>query len=129
MPGQSHQGPPAPLPDGKIPLAVALEADVDHLTSFGPRNVNAPQSMDRSVTWLEAELGKAGLTTERHTFVVDQLDCHNVVASRQGSDRPEEIVLIGAHYDSVPTTIRCRTAWVRTTTPAASRSSWPSPAP
>ncbi|MBW2456747.1 MAG: M28 family peptidase, partial [Deltaproteobacteria bacterium] len=102
MPGQSHQGPLAPLPDEQEPLAAALEADVTHLTSFGPRNVNDPKSMDQSVAWLEAQLGKAGLTTERHTFVLNQLDCHNVVADHLGTDRPKEIVLVGAHYDSVP---------------------------
>jgi Zn-dependent M28 family amino/carboxypeptidase len=101
MPGQSHQGPPAPPTDVELHLATALKADVSQLTSFGPRNVNDPTSMDRSVTWLEQELSKAGLSTERHSYQLDQQSWHNVVANVPGGTRQTEIVVVGAHYDSV----------------------------
>ncbi len=101
MPGQSYQGSPAAPLDDELRLATTLQSDVSHLASFGSRNVSDPTSMDRSVTWLEDELGKAGLTTERHTFEVHQQSCHNVVANVPGGARKTEIVVIGAHYDSV----------------------------
>ena len=44
--------------------------------------------------------GDMGYDVEVNDFVVGHVPCANVIAERQGSATPGEIVVIGAHYDS-----------------------------
>ena len=53
--------------------------------------------------WIESELSEEnmGYRPEVRTFEVDGLQYRNVEAQLPGTTRPEEIVVVGAHYDSV----------------------------
>lgn len=110
MPGKSVRG---PLPEMTVPerdLAARLEADVRALAvDIGERNFLAGDSMDRAAAWIEARMRDAGFSPQRHTYeltgdslpMVAGREAHNLVAEVQGRERVEEIVVVGAHYDSV----------------------------
>jgi hypothetical protein len=101
MPGRSHEGPLPPLTPEQRALAVALHADVRVLASdIGPRNTFRPAALERAADWIESRLESTGLVTRRQTFEVDGLDCSNVIAEVGGTIRPDEIVVVGAHYDT-----------------------------
>ena len=69
-------------------------------TEIGERNLRESENLQRTEVYIEDCLLKLGHTIERQTYKVDGVDCHNLIAQRQGATRPNEIVVIGAHYDS-----------------------------
>jgi len=95
---------PSPIPDR---LPAQLEQDVRTLAGeIGERNVFRPNALERAARFIEGELRTAGFVAQRQTFhapglQAGQVSCHNLEAELRGSTRPGEIIVIGAHYDSV----------------------------
>jgi Zn-dependent M28 family amino/carboxypeptidase len=85
----------------------ALRRDVEALCAIGERNTLRPQNLDAAAALIERELAAAGHRVERQTYRVerDGVDATNVIVELRGSTRPDEIVVIGAHYDSVIGTV------------------------
>jgi Zn-dependent M28 family amino/carboxypeptidase len=55
-----------------------------------------------AANYIEADFVRAGYDVRRHEYEVFGVACHNLEIEILGRTRPEEIVIIGAHYDSVP---------------------------
>lgn len=105
MPGRSFHGTLAPLDDDERRIAFELERDVSALAkTIGERNLSRKGTLDRSWQLLEGELGEAGYRLRAQTYEVDGHRVANVEATRAGQGRGAEIVVVGAHYDSVPST-------------------------
>ena len=102
MPGRSHQGPLPPATDEERALAAELRADVDALAAEGERNVPRPATMERAVTKLDLALRAAGLAPKRHDFAAAGAFGANLDAEVAGARGGREVVVVGAHYDSVP---------------------------
>lgn len=110
MPGESVSGPlPRPTTRERA-LAARLESDVLALSEdIGERNLLCGDSMDRSAAWIGARMRDAGFSPQCHTYALagDSLpmvagrEAHNLVAEVRGRERVDEIVVFGAHYDSV----------------------------
>jgi hypothetical protein len=101
MPGRSHEGALAPLGPEQIVLRDREGADLAHLArDIGERNTLRPDALAAAASFVEAELRAAGYAPERQGFTADRVDCANVEAEHRGAGAPEEIVLVGAHYDS-----------------------------
>ncbi|MBL8857999.1 MAG: M28 family peptidase [Planctomycetes bacterium] len=82
--------------------AAELRRDVEQLaTTIGERNVTHPTALAAARDHIEAEFAKAGLTSSRETFSVSGVACSNIIAEIPGTTHPREIVVVGAHYDSV----------------------------
>ena len=86
-----------------------LEAHVVMLSGkIGPRHMGAPDALKFTVNYIESTLGPGnlGYRVARHTYRIGETDCHNLVLDlvAKGSERVAEIVLVGAHYDTVPAT-------------------------
>ena len=86
-----------------------LQSHVEKLSkTIGPRHMGDPDRMTAAVKYIESTLGPAnlGYHVERHTYKAGGVDCHNIVLDMldKYSARVHEIVLVGAHYDSVPGT-------------------------
>jgi Zn-dependent M28 family amino/carboxypeptidase len=96
---RSHRGPLPPLSDSQRALAGELEGDVRALCANGPRNVWASDAMAAAARHIESALSVAGYRVERQTFVADGIAVDNLIAEIPGTSK--EIVVIGAHYDSV----------------------------
>ncbi len=103
MPGENYRGPLEPLSAVDVPLRDALAADVAVLaTEIGDRNVFKYDAYMRAAGFIEAQLAAAGYAVERQAFDAGGRTCVNLAAERPGSARAAEIVVVGAHYDSVP---------------------------
>ncbi len=103
MPGKSHRGPLPEADDGLAQLADALCGDVVHLAEeIGERNVpHYPKELDQTADWIEAEWTVAGYEVRRQEYDVEDRTCCNLEIELRGTTEPEEIVVVGAHYDSV----------------------------
>jgi Zn-dependent M28 family amino/carboxypeptidase len=88
--------------DRRETLIPALQHDVRVLASdIGERNTARYGNLDRAATFIDDALESAGVPVCRETYTVRGRACHNVVAELAGIGDSHEIVLIGAHYDSV----------------------------
>jgi hypothetical protein len=102
MPGTSYTGPLPPLSEEERALARTLEEHVRKLAAdIGERNVSLPRELRRAADYIEETLGRAGHDVRRHGYEADGMTCHNLEAEVAGEERKEEIVVVGAHYDSV----------------------------
>jgi len=102
MPGRSHSGALAPLTAAERELQDRLERHVRALAGeIGERNVFRAEALAYSARYLEERLRESGHTLTREGFTAASVDVHNLVVERRGTTRPEEIVVVGAHYDSV----------------------------
>jgi Zn-dependent M28 family amino/carboxypeptidase len=82
-----------------------LRQHVDRLAGLiGPRHVGLPRTMSATTTLIERELSQSGYTVERQTYTAQGLGLDNLIAEIAGNKRPQEIVVVGAHYDTVSTT-------------------------
>jgi Zn-dependent M28 family amino/carboxypeptidase len=101
MPGKSHRGPLAPLTPAEAALASDLRRDVVELSQvIGERNVVKYAALRRAADYVEAGLRVAG-PVSRQTYEASRRDCDNLEVEIRGSSAPGEIVVVGAHYDSV----------------------------
>ena len=82
-------------------LAATLRGDVERLTAQGPRNVFSPDALERAAQTIESSLRAAGYATARQTYEVGSFSVSNIEAEIAGSSSRDEIVIVGAHYDSV----------------------------
>jgi hypothetical protein len=75
-------------------------------STIGPRHTGAPDALRAAAKMIESTLGPAnfGYKPSRQSYKVGHVDCHNIILEITGTDRPDEIFIVGAHYDSVPTT-------------------------
>lgn len=101
MPGRSVVTSP-PLTAKEAALAPTLEADVLYLSrTIGERNLGrTPDRLFEAAEWVEAQLTQAGYTVEREPFEVRGQRVWNLAAELAGTSDPDELVVIGAHYDS-----------------------------
>jgi Zn-dependent M28 family amino/carboxypeptidase len=83
--------------DADHALAAELRRDVVALCANGPRNVYAPESLAAAAEYIERAMGNV----ERQTYDADGVRVANLIVEIRGATRPGEIVVIGAHYDSV----------------------------
>jgi hypothetical protein len=105
LPGDSWAGPiPAPT-DEERALAETLEADVRTLSEeIGERNLRHPDALDATAAWVELSLGAAGYEVSRQTYDTDGTTVANLHAELAGEEARDELVVVGAHYDSAPGT-------------------------
>lgn len=102
MPGQSHQGPLPPLTDGQRILEQELRSHVQMLAGqIGERNVFCHDKLVMATDYIRTTLSGFGYEVKRQSYEVGGFGCENVEAEVRGSLRPDEIIVIGAHYDSV----------------------------
>lgn len=103
MPGRSYRGELPPADDALISLAEELRGYVAHLAGdIGERNVlNRPDELAEAADWIETRFAAAGHQVNRQEYEVSGVECRNLEVEISGTSRPAEIVVIGAHYDSV----------------------------
>lgn len=102
MPGRSHRGALAPLTERERALAADLTHHVRALAGeIGERNLLHRSAYEAAARYLEQSFATAGLVAQRQTFTVRGLPCANVWTEVTGTTHASEIVVVGAHYDSV----------------------------
>jgi hypothetical protein len=99
MPGKNISS-AAPLSPDDIDLRAELKSDVQMLAGkIGERNMLHYAQLNAAADFIEDSFSRAGLHPRRDSYDVRGQACHNIEAEIPGT-RPD-IVLIGAHYDSV----------------------------
>ena len=99
MPGQNYNRPVPPLTAEEKPLREQLIAHVRKLGGeIGERNLAHFPRLEAAAQYIEDQL--SGWKVRRDSYELQGKTCHNIEAERPGT--LSEIVLIGAHYDSVP---------------------------
>ena len=99
MPGKNISK-AAPLSPDEVMLREELHADVQKLAGeIGERNMWHYPQLNAAADFVENSFSRAGLRPRRDSYELRGQTCHNIEVEIRGA-RPE-IILIGAHYDSV----------------------------
>ncbi len=102
MPLQSYRGGWTELRMEELETRDRLRADVNRLAGqIGERNVFEYPQMLEAVAFIEESLGHEHLEVRRQEFKAGGKTCYNVELEIPGGALREEIVVVGAHYDSV----------------------------
>jgi len=104
MPGASFRGTPSALDEQEVKTRDALERDLTILGhDIGERNVSQRyEQLVEAALFIERSLQDAGYEIRRQEFSVNDQPVWNIDVECTGSRHPEEIVVVGAHYDTVP---------------------------
>ncbi len=89
-----------PLSPDEVVLREELRANVQKLAGeIGERNMWHYAQLNAAADFIEDSFSRAGLRTRRDSYETGGQPCHNIEAEISGNGR--EIIVIGAHYDSV----------------------------
>jgi peptidase M28-like protein len=100
MPGRSFSGTLPPSSADERQLARRLEAHVRALADeIGERSMTRPGSLEAAARYLERQLRELGYEVEAQE--VQGPAARNLAAEIPGGAKAGEIVVVGAHYDSV----------------------------
>ena len=99
MPGKNVSKAGSLAPD-EIALREELRGNVQKLAGeIGERNMWRYAQLNAAADFIEGSFSQAGLPTRRDSYQLQGQPCHNLEAEISGN-RPE-VIVIGAHYDSV----------------------------
>jgi Zn-dependent M28 family amino/carboxypeptidase len=86
-------------------LVANLTRHVDRLAGLiGPRHLGRPAALAAAAVLVERELANAGYSVARETYQASGQQVANIVAELPGGKKQNEVVIVGAHYDTVETT-------------------------
>jgi len=102
MPGESYRGELPPLTQKEVALRDALKRDVEKLgREIGERNFLHYKELMAAADFLDVSFAQAGYKVQRQGYTIDNQTYYNIEVEIPGTQRPEEIVIVGGHYDSV----------------------------
>jgi len=105
-----------PVPED---LADRLRDDVRHLSeTIGERHAYRPEALEAAAVWIEGRFRALGYEVRRlpveipdgPPFHTGPMTVWNVEASRRGTTRPNDVLVVGGHYDSKVATPHWRAA-------------------
>ncbi len=86
-------------------LATRLRQHVERLAGLiGPRHLGRPKTIEATLGLIRAEFAASGYAVEEQVYPVAGTEAVNLIVETRGEGRPSEIVVLGAHYDTIPTT-------------------------
>lgn len=83
--------------------ATRLRAHIETLSAqIGERNIfNNPAALEAAAGYIRQQWSDQGYAVSDQRYRARGIDSANLEVTRPGNERPEEILLLGAHYDSV----------------------------
>ncbi len=101
MPGENPNGKLEPLNEEQQQVAGTLRAIVVKLADeIGERHYQEPVAYRQAADFIDEKFRSHGLTPYAELFG-DKEQYRNIVAEHYGARNPEQVVLVGAHYDTV----------------------------
>ena len=107
IPGKSYLGLVPPVTEEQKLIRGQLRKDVTTLAGeIGDRNANTEyKNLCKAADFIEESFVDAGYKVTRQGYEasfsrIKGRECYNLAAEITASEKPDEIVLIGAHYDS-----------------------------
>lgn len=101
VPGRSYSGASHPLTPEERSLADNLRRHVEAVASREHNVINKPAELEAAARHIEFALFDSGYGVETQRFPVDRGEARNVAVAVPGGARASEIIVVGAHYDSV----------------------------
>jgi Zn-dependent M28 family amino/carboxypeptidase len=102
MPGKSYSGPFEPLDEEEVYLRDRLKAHVAALGGrIGERNVWRYRELEAAADYIRDRFAEYGYRAEEQVFNSGGKMVRNIAIELQGEEAPAEIIVVGAHYDSV----------------------------
>ena len=102
MPSKSYSGPFQALNKDEQILRDRLESHVNHLArQIGERNIWHYSALEAAATYILDNFKDFGYLPDIQDYESHGKAVDNLVAEKLGNTLPQEIVVIGAHYDSV----------------------------
>jgi Zn-dependent M28 family amino/carboxypeptidase len=102
MPGDSHSGVLPPLGADEMSLRDRLKRHVTVLAGeIGERNVWRHDALETAASYIEETLRELGYPVAAQVYAAEGKTVRNLETEIAGTLWSDEIVLIGAHYDSV----------------------------
>lgn len=103
MPGKTHTGPLPPLTADEAEIRDRLATHVQTLAGdIGERHLGRYPALLEAASYIERTFTELGYTSYDEPFESRGQPVRNIVAEKRGGSAAAEIVLVGAHYDSVP---------------------------
>ncbi|MFO0834724.1 MAG: M28 family peptidase [Phycisphaerales bacterium] len=101
MPGESFRGVLPAATDAERAMAAEMETHVRTLAgSMGQRSTFNARQLAEAGLYVKGKFEAAGYTVREHTYVLRGTTVPNLEVEIRGTETPDEIVVIGAHFDS-----------------------------
>lgn len=101
MPGQSYKGSLRSLSIEEKELASNLETHVRKLADeIGDRHVARPGTLEAAAEYIANEFVTGGFDVHEHVYTIGDYEVKNLEVEIKGSSKPEEVLVVGAHYDT-----------------------------
>ncbi len=102
MPGESYTGTLPNLTTIEKKLMDRLTRHVEQLTEvIGERNFWNYKNLENSEKYIAEEFQSLGYSVTTQEYLIREKPFRNIEARLLGTTKPDEILIIGAHYDSV----------------------------
>ncbi|MBS3953588.1 MAG: M28 family peptidase [Methylomicrobium sp.] len=102
MPGSSYSGTFQPLSEYEQEVYLNLKQQISMLADkIGERNIWKHSSLKDSAHYIETVMTELGYEVKKQEYRVEDVHVENLEWELVGITHPEEIILVGAHYDSV----------------------------
>ena len=103
MPLESHRGPLPTLTAEEERIAKRLREHVTYLADrVGERHLWRYEALSAAAEYIRRSFEKQGFTVRPLEYEIDGRSVANLEVEIPGASLPEELVIVGAHYDTVP---------------------------
>ena len=103
MPGKSYEGELPAFDDADHAIAKRFEAHVTELCrNPAGRNFIEKNGLDAARKYIAGQFESSGYQVKFHEYQINGDTVANIAVELTGTARPEEIIIVGAHYDAVP---------------------------
>jgi hypothetical protein len=101
MPGPAFTGPLPPLTPNQDQLRAELQRHVTALArDIGVRSDQQYANLQRAAVYIERTLTALGYEVVSQEYAIGDRTYRNLEATLRGTNRPQEVVVLGAHYDT-----------------------------
>lgn len=101
MPGETMSSPLLPLTDVQKDLSKQLQEHVNQLAGeIGERHYGEPKAYNDAANYIAVNFQTTGLVPYEEALG-DKLQFKNIIAEHYGTSLPDEVIVVGAHYDTV----------------------------
>ncbi len=98
--GQSFKGTPAPLTQAEASTRDIMHRHLEHLSvKIGARRM-VDGSLDKAANYIIQAFTDMGYIPTIQEYKVDDMSAQNIIVEIKGSTKPDEIIIVGGHYDT-----------------------------
>lgn len=102
MPGKSYHGLLIPLSEQEIIIRDNLLTHIQYLAGkIGERNIWHLDHLEAAAKYLASVFINYGYEICEQVYVTRKINVRNIIVEIRGSSHPDEIIIVGAHYDTV----------------------------